>query len=172
MPADTRSPADMLTRVGVGVAVPAIAVAAHGVASGTAASARGVALCAAIGALLATVDGVRGRSRATAVVGVAALLGFAQVACHWALVLGDPSHGWHDGRPSMIGSHLVAIPVTAVAVVVAAACADLLTATIAAITASRVPLVATRPRVLARRVFAPATVAWGGAGVRGPPAGR
>ncbi|STS10866.1 Uncharacterised protein [Gordonia bronchialis] len=54
---------DALTRVGVSLVVPAVAVAAHGIAAGGAPHAEGVLISAGIGGLFALMSGVRRRAR-------------------------------------------------------------------------------------------------------------
>ena len=75
---------DALTRVGVSLVVPAVAVAAHGIAAGGAPHAEGVLISAGIGGLFALMSGVRRRSRVVAIASTTLLLTIAQVACHWA----------------------------------------------------------------------------------------
>lgn len=161
---------DALTRAGVSLVVPAVAVAAHGIAAGGAPHAQGVLVSAGIGGLFAQLSGVRRQSRAAAIASTTVLLTIAQVACHWAMTIGDAGHGAHTASAApMLLTHAVAIPLSAVLLILAATLADLLTSSIRALSPRPTLRIPGRPRPA---VDVPVVVSgpmFGGPGVRGPP---
>ncbi|MEO9326988.1 YtxH domain-containing protein [Gordonia aurantiaca] len=172
----SRSP-DAFTRVGAAGVVPAVAIGAHGEASGGLPGTGGVVLAAAIGiaAALLLDPPTRRRRLVPATASAIGVLTSAQVACHWALatdIAGATTHTAHGvSTVPMLVTHLVAIPLSAGLIVVGAhllAVAGSVIASLTAPVAERAagPLQVRRPQpVLA------SGPALGGAGVRGPPLG-
>lgn len=168
-PASQR-PSDALTRVAVGAVVPAVAVAAHGVAGGGIPGAAGLLVSVAIGGLLGCVAHSPRRTRTAAMVTTTLLLSFAQVACHWALAVGDAGHAMHQaGGPGMLVMHAIAIPVSAVLLVLAATLADVVTSTIRSMTPPPVLRTPAQPRMRWVEPLVSSGPVLGGPGVRGPP---
>ncbi|MHC3004727.1 YtxH domain-containing protein [Gordonia sp. GN26] len=164
---------DAFTSVAAAGVVPSVAVAAHGAAGGQALSSGGVVLTVAIGVVAAMLlqPATRGRRLVPAATSAAGVLTAAQIASHWSLAA-DAAHVTHDAPAlPMLLTHLVAIPLSAVLIVVGAQLLAVIGSVIASLTppvALRVPGASpvfwTRPAVVA----GPAV---GGTGVRGPPLG-
>ena len=170
---DERSP-DVLLRVAVGVVVPVVAIAAHGLGSGSLPGVGGMVLSAAIGVLVGLVLGVRRRRpAASSTVLATAVLTLAQIGAHISFTIGHtPSAMHHDALLPMLLTHLVAVPASAVLIVAAAVLLEAVTRTFRRL--------APPPRIVAPGVR---PVRWdapllvidvviGGAGVRGPPVAR
>ncbi|SDU59849.1 hypothetical protein [Gordonia westfalica] len=164
---------DAFTRVAAAGAVPAVAIAAHGAAGGQAPSSGGLVLTIAIGVVAAMLLQLATHRRRLlpATASAVGVLTAAQVASHWSLAA-DAAHVTHDAPAMpMLLTHLVAIPLSAVLIVVGAQLLAVIGSVIASLTppvALRVPgarpIFWTQPAVLA----GPAA---GGTGVRGPPLG-
>ncbi|AZG45667.1 YtxH domain-containing protein [Gordonia insulae] len=166
-----RSP-DVLTRVAAAVVVPVVAVAAHGLGSGSMPGPSGLLLSAGIGALVAAVlGGGRRRTTTTDTVFVTGLLTSAQIGSHLAFTVGQPPMAMHhDAVLPMLLTHLVAVPLGAVLIVVASSLLAILTSTIWRLVPP--PPIAPAPVVLPIRwadPWVPAGPVVGGTGVRGPP---
>ncbi|MFL1597270.1 YtxH domain-containing protein [Gordonia amicalis] len=164
---------DVFTRVAAAGVVPAVAIAAHGAAGGQMPSSGGLVLTAAIGVVAAMLlqPATRGRRLAPATASAVGILTAAQVAGHWSLAA-DAAHAGHDAPAlPMLLTHLVAIPLSAVLIVVGAQ----MLAVIGSVIASLMPPAAllapgARPVFWTQRgVLAAPPV--GGTGVRGPPLG-
>ncbi|WP_376767298.1 YtxH domain-containing protein [Gordonia asplenii] len=108
-----------VTRCSVGATVPSVALAAHGLAGGGFPTS-GMVLVAGIGAIAAMLTRGAGLAR------VFGVLSVAQAASHLALML---AHGdmWTLDPASMLMTHLVAIPVSALAIMVVAQLISLIT---------------------------------------------
>ena len=170
---DERSP-DAVMRVAAGAVVPVVAVAAHGLGSGTMPGMGGIVLTSGIGILVGVaLGGGRRRSATAATIIAIAALTVAQIGAHVALTVGQAATGMHhDAVGPMVLTHLVAIPVSAVLLVAAAGLLGALTSTIRGL--SPLPRIAA-PAVRVVRWDAPDLVTdlvVGGVGVRGPPALR
>ncbi|GAB19472.1 hypothetical protein GOEFS_086_00420 [Gordonia effusa NBRC 100432] len=120
---DTRA---AVARVAVASVVPSVAVGAHAIAGGGPPQSGGLILLAGIGVVAGLM--VRGAG----LLGVAGVLTGAQAACHAALAI---SHGHlmtsglssAPGAASMLLTHLVAIPLSALAIVALAQLISLIT---------------------------------------------
>ncbi|MCK8616182.1 YtxH domain-containing protein [Gordonia sp. C13] len=164
---------DAFMRVAAAGVVPTVAIAAHGAAGGQSLSSGGVVLTVAIGvaAALLLQPAIRGRRLVPAAAAATSVLTAAQVGSHGALAA-DAAHVTHDAPAlPMLLTHLVAIPLSAVLIVVGAQLLAVIGSVIASLTppvALRIPGASpvfwTQPAVLA----GPAV---GGTGVRGPPLG-
>ncbi|WP_435174285.1 YtxH domain-containing protein [Gordonia hongkongensis] len=166
----TGRPSDAFARVAAAGVVPAVAVAAHGAASGAMPSSSGVLLSAAIGVVAAMLLAPRRGRLTTAAASTTLVLSAAQAASHWALAL-DVGHAAHDASTlPMLLTHLVAIPLSAVGIVAGAH----LLASIGSVIRSLVPPVALAAHPAAPVFWTPPCVpaapALCGTGVRGPPA--
>lgn len=165
----TVRPPDAFSRVAAAGVVPAVAVAAHGAASGAVPSSSGILLSAAIGGVAAMLLAPRRRRFLTAAASTTAILSVAQVASHWALGF-DAGHAAHDTSTlPMLLTHLVAVPLSAVLIVAGAQ----LLGSIGSVIRSLVPPVALAARpalpVFWTQPWVPAATALCGTGVRGPP---
>lgn len=168
MPHTVRSP-DAFSRAAAAGVVPAVAVAAHGAASGAIPSSSGILLSAAIGAIAAMLLAPRRGRLTTAAASTTLVLSVAQAASHWALAL-DAGHAAHDASTlPMLLTHLVAIPLSAVLIVVGAH----LLSSIGTVIRSLMPPVALAARPTAPVFWTQPCVlsapALCGTGVRGPP---
>lgn len=179
--------------------VPALAVAAHGMASGTPLSATGIALCVLLGVVTGAVVDLTCRTGLSGRGVLIGILSVAQGLAHLALstdghhsasaMAGHSMHSgahdpamvthhlhallspWSADGASMLLTHLVAVPLTAVLVTVAAAVTGVVTA-VAATLRDPGPL----PRTI-RTAPVPSSVDAGcprvdraaGPGERGPP---
>lgn len=153
-------------RVGVAVAVPVLALAAHGMADGSPPTSAGVVVCLAVGAVLAALAGGR---RGLSPTRTAALLAVGQLIGHPAAGVGDAAarHSAHLG--TMLVWHAVAIPVSAVLLLLVARCYALVTAVLEAVVSS--------PRLVVVGALAPVIDQWwprtvvvgAGVGPRAPP---
>ncbi len=164
----SRSP-DVFSRVAAAGVVPAVAVAAHGAASGAMPSSSGILLSVAIGAVASILLAPGRRRFLTAAVSTTIILSVAQAASHWALAL-DAGHAAHGTSTlPMLLTHLVAIPLSAALIVAGAH----LLASIGTVIGSLVPPVALAARPAApvfwTQPCVPAAPALCGNGVRGPP---
>ncbi len=165
----TVRPPDAFSRVAAAGVVPAVAVAAHGAASGAMPSSSGILLSAAIGGVASMLLASRRRGFPTAAVSTTMVLSIAQAGSHWALAL-DAGHAVHGtSAPAMFFTHLVAIPLSAVLIVAGAH----LLASIGTVIRSLVPPVAPTAHPAApvfwTQPCVPAAPALCGNGVRGPP---
>lgn len=165
---------DVLMRVSAGVVVPVVAVAAHGLGSGSLPGSGGMVLSASIGVLVGLVLGGRRRQSATSATVLAiAVLTLAQIGAHISFTVGHTSSAMHhDALLPMLLTHLVAVPVSAVCIVAAAVLLDAVTRTFRRL--APLPRI-TAPGVRPARWDAPLLVidvVIGGAGVRGPPVVR
>ncbi|MGW6032341.1 YtxH domain-containing protein [Gordonia terrae] len=168
MPHTVRPP-DAFSRAAAAGVVPAVAVAAHGAASGTIPSSSGILLSAAIGAIAAMLLAPRRGRLVTAAASTTLVLSVAQAASHWALAL-DAGHAAHGTSTlPMLLTHLVAIPLSAVLIVVGAH----LLSSIGTVIRSLMPRVALAARPTAPVFWTQPCVlsapALCGTGVRGPP---
>ncbi|MCR5977910.1 YtxH domain-containing protein [Gordonia jinghuaiqii] len=170
MPHTVRAP-DAFSRVAAVGVVPTVAVAAHGAASGAMPSSSGVVLSVAIGVVASMLLMTRRRRLVPAAASTTAVLTAAQVACHATLTV-DAGHAVHaPSALSMLITHLLAIPLSAVLIVVGAH----LLASVGSVIRSFVPPVTSRapaaPRTFWTQPLLLAVPALGGTGVRGPPRG-
>ncbi|MFW0791520.1 YtxH domain-containing protein [Gordonia sp. CPCC 205333] len=132
---DTRA---VISRASVACVVPALAVAAHGIAGGELPQSAGLVIVAGIGVVAGLL--IRGAG----LLGVAGVLTGAQAACHAALSI---SHGHlmtadltaASGAASMLLTHLVAIPLSAVTIVALAHLISLITSVLRVIDAYATP---------------------------------
>ncbi|MCZ4537304.1 YtxH domain-containing protein [Gordonia terrae] len=166
----TARPSDAFARVAAAGVVPAVAVAAHGAASGAMPSSSGVLLSAAIGVVAAMLLAPRRGRLTTAAASTTLVLSAAQAASHWELAL-DAGHAAHAASTlPMLLTHLVAIPLSAVGIVAGAH----LLASIGSVIRSLVPPVTVAAHPAAPVFWTPPCVraapALCGTGVRGPPA--
>ncbi|HNP57838.1 hypothetical protein [Gordonia sp. UBA7599] len=153
-------------RVGVAVAVPVLALTAHGMASGSWPTSAGVMVCVALGAALAALVGApRGLSPTR----TATLLAVGQVIGHPAAGVGDAAAGHSAHVGTMLAWHAVAVPASAVLLVLVARCYALVTAVLQA--------VASAPRLVVVGALSPFLEQWwprtvvvgAGVGPRAPP---
>ncbi|GAB86809.1 YtxH domain-containing protein [Gordonia rubripertincta] len=164
---------DAFTRVAAAGVVPTVAIAAHGAAGGQTLSSGGVVLTVAIGVVAAMVLqlATRGRRLVPAAASAAGVLTAAQVASHWSLAA-DAAHVTHDAPAlPMLLTHLVAIPLSAVLIVVGAQLLAVIGSVIASLTPPAAPRVPGTPLVFWTRPAVVPGPAVGGTGVRGPPLG-
>ena len=164
---------DAFTRVAACGVVPAVAVGAHATASGEMPGSGGVVLAAAIGLVAAGLLEIltRGRRLWPATAAAVAALTSAQVAIHGALAA-DATHVAHGGAPvGMLVTHLVAIPVSALLIVVGAQLLAVVGSVVRSLTSPTIARVPASVLLLRTQSPAAAGPAVGGAGVRGPPAG-
>lgn len=169
---------DAPMRVAAAAIVPAVGIAGHGMASGMMPSSAGILLTLAIGVAVGTVWRPRRECAALpAVAATAGLLTVAQAGVHLALSLGG--HGGHSNSMmaaamphspvSMMLTHLVAIPLSAVLIVLGALFIDLITSTIAAIVAPARSAVWPHEKRTWHTPLLTTEMVFGGTGLRGPP---
>lgn len=148
-----------VTRVSVGAVVPAVALSAHGLAGGDLPTS-GTLLVAGIGVVAAML------TRGAGLVRVFGVLTGAQAASHVALMLVH-GHAWSLEPASMLLTHLLAVPASALLIVAVAQLISLITSMV------RVPVfdgptpVAGRPRYAELPVLRATRVMTGS--IRGPP---
>lgn len=162
---------DTLTRVAAGVVVPVVAVAAHGFGAGALPSTGGMLLTAAIGVLTTLAMGdCRRRSTLKATLSAVVALTAAQLAAHVAMSIGHPAmHIDQHALLPMTVTHAVAIPVSALLIVVAAGLLAALTSTIRAITVEPVIASHTVAAISREMPRSGGALVIGGCGVRAPP---
>ncbi|GED96880.1 hypothetical protein [Gordonia crocea] len=154
-------------RTGVAVAVPALALTAHATATGMMPQAAAFAACLGLGGLLALVVG--GPSGGISMPRTLAVLTVGQAAGHLAAGIGDGASGHAYDSGPMLAWHLVAVPASAVLLVLVARCYALVTAVIAVLTSLPAAPIAAELHIGAV-VARPATAVVGaGASPRAPP---
>lgn len=154
-------------RVGVAVAVPVLALSAHGVAGGSWPTSAGVVVCVALGAVLAALVG-GGRS-ALSPARMTALLALGQLIGHPAAGVGDAAAGHSAHLGTMLAWHAVAVPVSALLLVLVARCYALVTSVLDAVASSPRLCVAGASAAAADQWWPRAVVVGAGAGPRAPP---
>lgn len=123
-----------VTRPSVSVAVPLLAVGAHRFAGGEVPGLSGWLLVAGIGLVAGLLSAGARFGR------VLTILTVAQVASHAVLMMAHGSLWAIDDPTSMAVTHLLAIPASAMAIVVVAQLVSLITSTMRAIVTEPVPL--------------------------------
>lgn len=162
-------------RIGVGVAVPVLALSAHGIAHGELPGAAGILICVALGAVLAGMldarAGTRQRDRRPSVASVAALLVVGQVVGHFAASVGDAGHGVADlgAVGPMAAWHSAAIPLSAVLVVLVAHLYALVSSVVESLTTAPVLPVGGRRAAVTTAWRPRAATLRAGGGSRAPP---
>ncbi len=118
-------------RVGVALAVPVLALAAHGLATGSVPGPAGTLVCAVLGVGLAGLVGAQ--SHRVPPMRLAVVLALGQVLGHPASAIGDAVVG--PGHPAHIGAmalwHAVAVPASALLLMAVARCYALVTSVLA-----------------------------------------
>jgi hypothetical protein len=190
----------------VTVVVPALGLAAHGVASGTLPGVAGVVLCLFLGAASGLAVDVLARPRGRGWISLVGILTVAQGLAHLALSVGHDHHSmpgtghamaghampvmvdastgdmlghhlqalstpWSADGATMLLTHVVAVPLAAALIALAAAVTGVATSVVAAL---RGPGPRTRPSgatpvVVSATVRCPRVDRAAGAGERGPP---
>lgn len=162
---------DAFTRVAAVGVVPTVAVAAHGAAGGAAPSSSGLLLSAAIGVVAAMLLVSRRRRLVPAAASTAAVLTAAQIACHWSVAF-DAGHATH-ATPAlpMLLTHLVAIPLSAVLIVIGAHLLASMGSVIRSLALPILPVAPAAAPIYWVQPCVPSGPDLGGTGVRGPPRG-
>lgn len=152
-----------VTRPSVCVAVPLLAVGAHRLAGGEFPGPSEAILVAGIGLIAGLLTS---GARFTRVVGI---LTGAQVASHAVLMMAHGELWAVDDPTSMTVTHLLAIPASALAIVVVAQLVSLITSTIRAVVGSPVPVPPDRCPIAVRQPMLRGSRVVERHGIRGPP---
>ncbi|GAB10318.1 hypothetical protein GOARA_056_00650 [Gordonia araii NBRC 100433] len=157
-------------RAGVAVAVPVLALTAHGLASGAVPGSAGVVLCVALGVVLAALVGGRAITPAR----TTGVLALGQLVGHPAAGVGDAAaaggHSSHLG--AMLVWHAVAIPASALLLVLVAQLYALVTSVLAVLTTAPALAVVGPVRAFAVPSRSRVAVVGRGAIPRAPPLSR
>lgn len=161
---------ESVSRAGVAVAVPGLALTAHGIATGSAPGSAGIVLCVVLGAALAAVVARSGQR--VSPIRAAVVLAVGQLVGHPAAGVGDVVGGHSAHLTGVLAWHAVAVPVSAVLLVVVARCGALITAVLTVLTSGPAAVAGGEARLFGDGWRPGLAVAGAGSAPRAPPVHR